>query len=291
MTRIQVVFSTVFLALFTVTLLALTPTLLAMSPLDDEFDNAATLSDWTEGPVTTYDLLDIDTSTPDHLAFVPTASYHNGWFGHYMGPFRYKMITDNFAATTYVRTVNVNDHNAPPTGQYNSAGFMLRDPASDATGMQSYVMFNLGFQDTELATEGKTTINSTSVLSLTSSMGSYEGELLFCRVGSMLYLYRNLDNESDWVLTEQINRPDFPATMQLGFIVNAWLDGDLYAEFDYARFVTTGIDSQTDCVTAFDVPTAVTVAGGSTTTFPMLPLLIALLLFVGVQYSVFRRLR
>lgn len=223
--------------------------LMARGSLSDEFDDATTLGNWQEGPSTLYDVLDIDTSMADHMVFVPTTSPMNGWFGNYVGPFRYKEVAGDFVAVMDVTAGNVSDPSLPPTGQYNSAGFLARDPAS-SDGNQNYVMFNIGFQDVELATEGKITINSSSILTLTSSLGSYSGLLTLCRVGNTFHLLRNLDNESDWTETERIDPAGytFPNTLQVGPIVNGWLDSDLYAQFDYIRFADGPPTSLSDCI-------------------------------------------
>lgn len=230
--------------------------------LSDEFDDPATLSNWLEGPSTAYDLLDIDTSNPGQLTFVPTANANNAWYETYQAPFRYKLVTGDFAVVTYVNAGNrtqPDPGSSPPTGQFNSAGFLARDPASDEPdGAENYIMFNLGYQINDLSTEAKTTINSSSVLTLTSTSGSYQGRLLMCRIGATFYTYRHLDNEADWVLVETMMRDDLPATLQVGLVVNAWdetpANSTLYAQFDYVRFAAQPPTSQTDCTTFIDAP-------------------------------------
>jgi hypothetical protein len=156
----------------------------SLNLVSDEFDDSSTLNNWLEGPSTAYDLLDIDASNTGQLTFVPTIFANNAWYADYNAPFRYKLVTGDFAVATYVNAGNrfaPDPGSASATGQFNSAGFLARDPASDDRGgSENYVMFNLGFQIDDLSTEAKTTINSTSVLTLTTTNGAYQGRLLMC---------------------------------------------------------------------------------------------------------------
>ena len=230
--------------------------------LSDEFDDPATLSNWLEGPSTAYDLLDIDTANPGQLTFVPTIFANNAWYAGYQAPFRYKLVSGDFSVVTYVNAGNrfePDPGSVPATGQFNSAGFVARDPASDEPGgSENYVMFNLGFQIDELSTEAKTTINSTSVLTLTSSNGSHQGRLLMCRIGATFYTYHHLDNEADWVLMETMQRDDLPETLQVGLVVNAWdetpANSSLYAQFDYVRFAAQTPAIPSECTAFIDAP-------------------------------------
>ena len=230
--------------------------------LSDEFDDPATLSNWLEGPSTAYDLLDIDASNPGQLTFVPTIFANNAWYADYQAPLRYKLVTGDFAVVSYVSAGNrfeADPGSVPATGQFNSAGFLARDPASDAPGgSENYIMLNLGFQINDLSTEAKTTINSSSVLTLTSANGAHRGRLLLCRLDDTFYLYRHLDNESDWLLLETMVRADLPETLQVGLVVNAWdetpANSSLYAQFDYVRFAAQAPSSPSECTTLIDAP-------------------------------------
>jgi hypothetical protein len=232
----------------------------SLGSLSDEFDDAATMANWIEGPSTAYDLLDIDTINPGYMTFVPTSFPNNAWYGTYVAPYRYKLVTGNFAVQTYVIAGNRNAPDpttAPPTGQYNSAGFVARDPASDPAGPQNYVMFNLGFQANNLSTEVKTTVDSTSILTLTSTINAYEGQLLLCRLGNSFHTYRRLTNDSSWVALDVVHHNGLPVTLQVGLVANAWEEtngSDLYALFDYVRFAEQPPTVPNDCLAAFAPP-------------------------------------
>ena len=248
-------------------------------PLSDDFNNAATLSDWSEGPVSTYDLMDINTSQSGQLVIVPTNLLHNAWYAGNYGPYRYKLVSGDFIATTYVTAGNVNNHSAPPTGSYNAAGFVIRDPSSGA-GDEDWVMFNLGNQAAGLATEAKTTIDSTSVLTLTAA-ATNAGRLSVCRSGDTFYMYRWLDGESGWSTQEVIIRPDLPTTMQVGPIAHGWTNADLYAQFDYVHIITGSFGTSAACANMLGiVPTAVTVSSTSTTPNSHPTLIVAVVLAV-----------
>lgn len=177
----------------------------------------------------------------------PTAFHHNGWYASSIGSYVYKLIEGDFISTSHVIAGNVNDHLAPPTGEYNSAGFVVRDPAShDPNAPQNWLMYNHGAQvynnaaGHNLAIEAKNTINSTSVLALrpTASNQSNSGQLTVCRSGETFYLFKWMDDEADWLLEETIVRPDFPTTLQVGLVGNAWTGSNLRAQFDYMRIYT-----------------------------------------------------
>ncbi len=222
--------------------------------LSDEFDDAATLPDWTrrheaEGTEAGYSTLDIDTSTAGHLTFVPTTG---GWFGDFIGALLFKEVSGNFMVETSVAAVNQDGSGGPPTMGYNSAGVLVRDPAS-VPGAQNWVVHNVGFQDTIIATEGKTTTNSASILELIE--GSNSGRLRICRIGEALILTRRLDDEASFTETHRFTR-SFPDTVQVGLTVNGWnstgsapnfdREPDLRAEFDYIRFWE--IDTEAECL-------------------------------------------
>ena len=233
----------------------------------DEFEDAATLSNWTAlgSNATTASTIDIDTSEDGKLVIVPTVLNHNGWYNSSIGPYLYKEVTGDFIVTSHIIAGNVADHNAPPTGTYNSAGFIVRDPASTTPQMQNWIMYNLGAQvyDNEaehsLATEAKTTINSTSVLTLrpTASATSNAGQLTLCRSGSTFYAFKWMDDEAGWLLEETLVRPDLPATLQVGTVVNGWTNATLRAQFDYVRVYTGTVESSADCLAQITTPTSV----------------------------------
>ena len=246
--------------------------------LSDEFNDATSFSDWTLGPAPaeTWLTMDIDTSSPGRLVMVPSNINHNlqtsnnGWYAGSRGPYLYKMISGDFIATAYITSGNVADHSAPPTGSYNSSGFVARDPASGA-GSENWVMYNHGAQVFDsgaghrLATEAKTTVNSTSVLTLrpTGSATTNAGRLTLCRSGDIFHMFKWMEDESGWTLEESASRPDMPDTLQVGLVVNGWTNPNLYAEFDYVRIYTGTVANSAECLEQMSAPLSVSVVGNS----------------------------
>ncbi len=215
---------------------------------DDEFDDPATLSQWTrlhetEGEDAPYSTLDVSMTSDGRLTMTPTAG---GWYGDFSGPFLYKDLSGDFVVEVTVSADRVGSPGSPPTGLYNSAGLMVRDPAS-SSGSENWIIHNVGNQSLEvgLSSEGKTTTNSNSVLDLTPVSGMTAGMLRICRVGSEFILARQLDGEDAWMVTNSYNRSDMPGALQVGLMTNGWNSNgtepdlgaspDVVGTFEYIR--------------------------------------------------------
>jgi len=117
---------------------------------------------------------------------------------------------------------------------------------------ENWVVHNVGFQDVSVATEAKTTVDSSSVYRLAN--GAPSGEVAICRLGSTFHLLRRLDGEAEWTeMTSHddpayppYDRPDLPDTLQVGIMANAFSSPDILARFDYVHF--TRPTSIEDCV-------------------------------------------
>jgi hypothetical protein len=222
--------------------------------LSDELDDDATFGCWSlrdvvEGTPAQYDVLDIDTTVPGNLVIEPTSS---GWYGEQEGPFVYKDVTGDFVVEIQVAALDETNPSTPASDPYHSAGIVARDPSSD-TGTQDWIMYDVGYQDSFLGTEGKTTTSSMSVLTLIP--GYHSGRLRVCRVGEDMHLLRWLDDESGWTEEFVYPRGDLPATLQVGLITNAWPPGNdmprnLQARFDYVRF--GNVTGAADCTADFE---------------------------------------
>lgn len=215
-----------------------------LAPLSDEFDELSRLSQWSrrhevEGEPAQFSQLD---QVGGRLEFQPTTS---GWYGDFDGPFFYKMVSGDFVVETWVEADDRDGVGGPPEELFNSAGLLARDPAH-APGVENWIMHNVGLQNGEVATEGKTTVDSISVLTLVP--GANRGVLRICRQGEELTLARRLEGETEFTETHVFPRADFPEELQVGMIVNGWNSGgttpdttrtpDLLARFDYVRFWT-----------------------------------------------------
>ena len=202
----------------------------------DNFDDAKTLRDWTvlklNPRADLHSRLDVGKSRRGWLTLVPRAS--TGWYNEGMGPMLYKEVEGDFLIETRVTTRSRAAANQPPRAHYNSAGLIVRDPAS-AAGRQNWVVVNVGRQDPDIGTEVKTTVNSRSVLEL--QRGAQSGQLRLARMGTTVSALRKLDGEDRWTLIKEIERKDLPKRVQVGLMCNGWTgNADLVAEFDYVRF-------------------------------------------------------
>ncbi|MFK7887451.1 MAG: hypothetical protein AB8G16_11365, partial [Gammaproteobacteria bacterium] len=220
------------------------------SVFSDEFNNADTLDNWSrrhvvENTPAQYTLLDTNATTAGHLTIVPTQT--PGWFADGDAPLLFKMIDGNFSVHTRVTTRGIADPLGAPVATFNSAGLMLRDPAGATAGNENHIMVNVGRQSPNTGSETKNTINSGSQLIL--SDGAHSGELVLCRVGSAIHTFRRLDGDVDWIELQNYDRPDLPATLQVGMIANAFSGADLQAEFDFVRRLTTPATA-IDCLPA-----------------------------------------
>ncbi len=224
-------------------------------PFDyDEFEDPAGLDNWYvrhewEGSPAQYTTLDFDITTPDAMTLVPTTS---GWFGEYDGPFVYKLVSGDFIIETSVTVSGLADPSGPPTQTYNSAGIMLRDPANEPMG-ENWVIHNTGFQESEVASEGKITIDSISIL--TTTAGTLSGRLRICRFGGSIAVVRWLDGDPGWIDTTAPYPDMLPDVVQAGMAVTAWNstgnspnfneDPDMIAIWDYVAFYD--IDHMSRC--------------------------------------------
>mgnify|MGYP007032565969 CR=1 FL=1 len=220
--------------------------------LSDDFDDPGSLSAWTlredvDGGPGNWDVLEI---RDGRLRLRPTAS---GWYGNYVGPMLFKQIRGDFVVETSVRAAGLADPETPPSQLFNAGGLIVRDPGS-RDGAQNWITHNVGRQQPEVGTEGKTTQGSESHLELRD--GVHHGVLRICRVGSTFVLARRLGNEMSLHETHRFERGDLPETVQVGMMANGWnsadadpdtsVDPDVEVTFDYVRFWEP--EDESDCL-------------------------------------------
>lgn len=214
----------------------------------DEFNNGESLANWSlrhivEDTPAQYTILDSDLTTSGHLTIVPVQT--PGWFSDGDAPLVFKNITGNFAIHTSVTTRGVNDPAEAPAATFNSAGLMARSPGGIVAGAENHIMLNVGRQSTGTGSETKTTIDSTSQLLLDD--GGHSGELVLCRIDNEFHTFRRLTGDADWIELQSYARPDLPAELQVGLVVNAFGGADIQAEFDFVRALDRPVNA-TDCL-------------------------------------------
>jgi hypothetical protein len=138
------------------------------------------------------------------------------WFNASVGVLMFKPVSDNFKATTTVRTRSQSEPDQPPMAAIRLGGLMARDPASDETQRQNYVHIVVGNgPDGVLAVEHKTTTNNSSVYEA-PPWPSSDAQLRICRVGSTYSMYKRPLGSKAWQLAASYERPDLPETLQVG---------------------------------------------------------------------------
>ena len=152
--------------------------------------------------------LDINTSYAGWLTMIPAAIAMNGWYSENEGPLYYRNLTGNFVAETSVTLGTATNRTVTPTTPqcFCQAGFVLRS-ATSAQFNQRWIMYNMGFQDTAVAREIKTTVpsangmtDSLSTLNLNNVVGAANtGRLRVCRIGSLFRFFHRHPAETQGV--------------------------------------------------------------------------------------------
>jgi hypothetical protein len=168
------------------------------------------------------------------------------WFNDSIGVLVFKPVTGNFKATTTVHTSSTSTPGQPPAPAIRLGGLMARDPASDATNVQSYVHIVGGNGPSGvLAIEHKTTQNSSSVYEA-PEWPSPDAQLRICRVGATFNLYKRPVGSKSWQLAASYERPDLPATLQVGAdIYSPNTPPDLRVRWDEVAFQR--VKNASDC--------------------------------------------
>ncbi|MCA9537798.1 MAG: hypothetical protein KC620_02855 [Myxococcales bacterium] len=218
-----------------------------------------------------------------HLTIVarnPPADDHWGWFEDYYGVLVHREIEGDFAVTARLRVVDDLDPSAPPTGDFNAGGFVVRDPAGTHAGDENWVMYNFGAQGpTGYSREIKKTQNSRSGLYL-NPQAFEEETLLLCRIGGVFRFWRwdqgwqaehfapgvtnnqarawpEIDVTGAAPMAFEIN---LPQRLQVGIVTHVWSpagpnDASMTrAIVDYVRFAATPPVDFADCPAAFPMP-------------------------------------
>lgn len=220
--------------------------------LNDEFDDAATLSNWlrvndVEGwnadQLETYD---INVSEAGAMTMMP---YTSGWFQDRRSTLAFKEVPGNFVMTSRVHVSNRADNGWPAASStYSLAGVLFRaprhfpngpdGPGGWTPGGENYVFLSLGhgstsgpcLPSTTMNLEVKTTVNSVTNLCL-SDVSSNDVTIRVARIDSAIIILYHLPGQP-WVVHQRYNRPDFPDTLQAG----------LHSYTDWAKVSSYDVD-------------------------------------------------
>ncbi len=174
------------------------------------------------------------------LHVVPTVSGHDvTWVNNAEGPLVYKEVTGDFTVTAAAHMFDPKNPMNPPPTSWRLGGITVRDPVAPP-GQHNWlhVVIGAGVPNIPMAAETKTTIDSVSSLEL-FPIASTEAELQVSRNGSQFLLsYREL-GAPDWQLLGTFDRPDLPATVQVGLSASSFSPNgspSLVGAFDYIAF-------------------------------------------------------
>lgn len=180
-----------------------------LSALNDEFNDAASLPDWTDllpalHATDQQGALDINSTLSGAMVLVPILLNEVGWYADNQGPLLFKSVTGNFVVEIAVNVVNRAAPTQAPTGAYNAGGLVIRDPTSTSPGQQRWVMYNMGLQNGTFAREAKTTRANPNGASLSTlflmetTPGIHNGRLRVCRMGDTFRFFHWMPDETGW---------------------------------------------------------------------------------------------
>jgi len=105
----------------------------SIAHLSDEFDDAASLANWTrlndaEGwNADKLEVHDVNGQRPGHMRMMPHTTV---WFMDMVGPLAYKEVTGDFAVTMQLDVSRRNGLAGRPTRSFSVAGILMRAPRS-----------------------------------------------------------------------------------------------------------------------------------------------------------------
>lgn len=208
--------------------------LLPLSHFDDEFEGAALDPEWS---VLHPELAAIAVSN-GRLDLTPnTGGLPNMWYQDGEGVLVRKMVTGDFTVTTRLTVDDPSNPGASPPPSYRFAGISARDPSSTALD-QDYVHAALGVggPNGPIVSEDKSNLDSISDWVVYPIVAN-TGELRITRSGSLFSVYYRLDSGSPWTLMRAHDRPDLPATLEVGpMAYAASAPAAVRGRFEYVRF-------------------------------------------------------
>ena len=196
-----------------------------LAALSDEFASGASLRRWTqfhEAERWPSMVRRLEVRRGGELYLEPHTS---GWYADFHAPFMYREVTGDFVVTARLRADGIGG--GVPTSQWSLAGLMARAPRTVTRETwtpngENWVFVTAGVAEEPGVPvfETKTTVNSRSRLRLHPAREGWV-ELRITRVGAAFELATRSDGEP-WVVRDRFDRPDLPATLQVG--LNAYTD-------------------------------------------------------------------
>ncbi len=215
-----------------------------LSVLNDEFDDAASTSDWLVRAEVEGDPSDGAVSiTGNQLLLHPLQDRY--FLDDRRGLSLFKTIDvaefPRFVFETQVTAVDRASGGAP-TEDFHSAGLVIYP---DTARMSDWVVTNIGRQNGSLGFEEKSTVDNESTLTL-YDIGELSGVLRLCVIDQVITVFTRLTTELTWTERNSFTHTIGPI-VGAGVMINDYLAGtaEVEGQFEYVRF--SEIDTVGDC--------------------------------------------
>jgi hypothetical protein len=173
------------------------------------------------------------------------------WFNGRVGPALFKRVRGDFSLTTRIKVRRASDELIPTAPFYQLAGLIARNPDSDNTVEEDWVLTVVGDQGGYWTNETKDTRKNLSRYHgrNTGRLHS-DADIRLCRVGQRFGMYIREIGEQNWILESLFDRTShpMPEELQVGPVAYANTnDFDVVGIFEWIRF--EAVDSIADCLT------------------------------------------
>lgn len=207
-----------------------------LSGLSDDFTAPTLSSAWS---VLHPELVQLSIVSGALRAAAPVQSL---WYEASQGPFVHRAVTGDFKATSRVRARSAASPASPPLQNIHLGGIMARSPAA---GSENYVFIVVGNDVNDVSVETKSTLNGVSTFN-GPSWPSGDADLRVCRIGATFRMFAREIGGGAWTESATFDRPDLPATLQVGALIYANTPSpDLAVTFDEITFAAASAPA--DC--------------------------------------------
>lgn len=200
------------------------------------------------------------------LSMLPASLSENGWFKDHHGPFLYQDVAGDFVFVVRA-AAGVASGGGAPDKLYNTAGVLVRDPASTA-GHESWALMDIGMQGggpddngvafgsiIKVTKPAMTSGQPSETVKSADATGSNRATFAICRQGQNLTLHLATGDETEpYSFTPDVGPftwGNISGTLQVGLVTGTWvIQPDVVARFDYARFAA--LKPQETCVMAVE---------------------------------------
>ncbi|MEM8625175.1 MAG: hypothetical protein AAGG47_16855 [Pseudomonadota bacterium] len=194
-----------------------------LAALSTGFDEPAALDAWSEHAPEGFSAKWQAPRIEDgHLVLEPISG---GWFEELHGGHLYRTVEGDFIVTTRINVTGTEE--ALPQTLFSLAGLFVRAPrgisaASWAPGRENWLFFSIGTSAPagEPQFEIKTTMNSLSTLKIHPAPTGWV-ELRLARHGELFTLLHRAEGAREWIVADQMIRPDLPQSLNVGLTAYA----------------------------------------------------------------------